>query len=191
MGPHCSRSQASIQTDCHRPTSAVLIPMATVDFVSMVLGVMGDISLLGQRTPARDHGGEPSGSGLDGEQVQIKLDGRTSPASSDLPERFPVDNETAIRFDCRNSNLCCLFRQVDGEPLCPRSRSLLRELHISDFHEDGHGILDQLSELGLAFDELVIDGSSQVFLPTLNHIVASLGVNIKRLRLLRTFLICT
>ena len=72
----------------------------------MVLGVMGDISLLGRRTPASDHGGEPSGSGLDEpicERVQTKLDGRISSASSghsrnpDL-ERFPVDNETAIQF---------------------------------------------------------------------------------------------
>ena len=31
-------------------------------FVSMVLGVMDNISLLGRRTPASDHGGEPSGS---------------------------------------------------------------------------------------------------------------------------------
>ena len=88
-------------------------------------------------------------------------------------------------------NLCCLFHQVDGEPLCPRSHSLIRKLHISDFHGDGHDILDQLSELGPAFDELVIDGSSKILLPTLNHIVASLGVNVKRLRLLQTFLVCT
>ena len=80
--------------------------MATVGFVSMVLGVMGDISLLDRRTPARDHGGEPNGSGLDElicEKVQTKLDGRIIPASSrnsrnpDL-ERFPVDDETVIQF---------------------------------------------------------------------------------------------
>ena len=65
------------------------------------------ISLLGRRTPGSDHGGEPSGSGLDEllcERVQTKLEGRISSASStghsrnpDL-ERFPVDNETAIQF---------------------------------------------------------------------------------------------
>ena len=92
-------------------------------------------------------------------------------------------------LDCLN--LRRLFHKVDGEPLCPRFCSLIRKLHISDSHEDGHGILNQLSELGPAFHELVIDGSSQILLPTLSRIVASLGVNIKRLRLLRTFLICT
>lgn len=46
------------------------------------------------------------------------------------------------------------------------------------------GILDQLSELGLVFDEIALDGPVPFSLQTLRRIVNTVGVRVKRLRLL-------
>ena len=80
-----------------------------------------------------------------------------------------------------------ILEEADGEPASPLCRLLIRKLHISSFHDRGLGILDQLSELGLVFKELtVIEWSAKTALRILSRIVDSMGVNVKRLRLLRS-----
>ena len=80
-----------------------------------------------------------------------------------------------------------ILEEVDGEPASPLCRPLIRKLHIFGFYEHGLGVLDQLSELGLVFEELDVDGSSHMSLSTLSGIVDSLGVKVKRLKALRTY----
>ena len=83
-------------------------------------------------------------------------------------------------------DLCYVLHEADGEPPSPLCRPFIRKLRISRFYEDGLGILDQLPELGLVFEELIVDGwSLKIGFHTLSHIVDTLGVNVKRLRLLR------
>ena len=84
-----------------------------------------------------------------------------------------------------------LLHEMDGKPSSPLSRPLIRKLHLSGFPKDGLGILYQLSELGPAFDELVIDCWSRVPRPILSSIVDSLGINAKCIRLLRFSGMCT
>ena len=80
-------------------------------------------------------------------------------------------------------DLSRLLHEVDGEPPSSLSRPLIRELYISEFHEDGLGILNQLSELGLVFDELIVEWRSRPPLCTFSLIADSLGVNAKCIRL--------
>lgn len=54
-------------------------------------------------------------------------------------------------------DLSRLSREVDGEPAPPLSRQLLGQLRIPEVSGDEFGLLDQLSELGLAFDEIVVN----------------------------------
>ena len=82
-------------------------------------------------------------------------------------------------------------RKVDGELAPPPSRPLIRELHISELDRGGLGIFDQLSELGPAFDKVVIDGQSRVGLYTLSHVTGALGVNARHVGLLQPLLSCT
>ena len=85
------------------------------------------------------------------------------------------------RLDLRH-----ITHEADGKPAFPLCRPLIRKLHISSFRDRGLGILDQLSELGLVPEELIIMGwSAKTALHILSRIVDSLGVNVKRLRLLR------
>ena len=82
-------------------------------------------------------------------------------------------------------DLCYITHEADGESAPPLCRSLIQKLHIPQFHEDSLDILDQLSELGLVFEELIVGRwSSKIGLHVLSHIVNSLGVNIKRFRLM-------
>ena len=84
-------------------------------------------------------------------------------------------------------DLCNVLHEADGEPPSPLCRPFIRKLRISRFYEDGLGILNQLPELGLVFEELIVDGwSLKIGFHTLSHIVDTLGVNVKRLRLLRS-----
>jgi len=81
------------------------IPNAAHTFLGMFPDESSDISLLGRRTPARDHCGE-LGSDLDElilEQVQTELDEPISVASPgcesdpDL-KRLSIDDKTTIQF---------------------------------------------------------------------------------------------
>jgi len=72
---------------------------------------------------------------------------------------------------------------VDVKPVRPLSRPLLGQLHISKAYEGRFSILDQLSEIGLAPDEIVLDGPSSVSLDTLGCVVDAVGERVKCLRL--------
>jgi len=76
-----------------------------------------------------------------------------------------------------------LLHEVDCEPPSSLSRPPIRELYISEFHMNDLGILNQLSELGPVFDELIVHGRSRIPLLTLNGVIGSLGVNAKCIRL--------
>ena len=83
-------------------------------------------------------------------------------------------------------DLCSITHEADGEPASPLCRPLIQKLYIRQFREDNLDILDQLSELGLVFEEIIVGGwCLKTGLHTLSRIVGSLGVNAKRLRLLR------
>ena len=87
------------------------------------------------------------------------------------------------RLDLHN-----IVHDADGEAASPLRRPLIRKLHTSRLHKDALDILAQLSELGLVFEELDVDGSWDVItLYAISCIVDSLGVNVKRLRALRTY----
>ncbi|KAF9647248.1 hypothetical protein BDM02DRAFT_3117389 [Thelephora ganbajun] len=79
------------------------------------------------------------------------------------------------------------LREVDGEPVSPVSRPLMRELHISGVHGNGFDLLRELSELGPVFDEIVIGGRLQERSHILGLILGTVGVKAKRLRLSRNF----
>ena len=75
-------------------------------------------------------------------------------------------------------NLNCLhtrylFHKVDGKPPSPLSRPLLGQLRIHELSKEEFVLLGQLSELGLAFEEIIV------------------GVGAKRPRLFGTFRGCT
>ena len=83
-------------------------------------------------------------------------------------------------------DLCSITHEADGKPASPLCRPLIRKFHISSFDNPDLEILDQLSELGLVFEELIVGGwSSKIGLYTLSRIVNSLGANVKCFRLLR------
>ena len=84
-------------------------------------------------------------------------------------------------LDCLN--LSSLLHVVDGKPPSSLSRPLIRELCISELHEDGLGILDQLSELGLVSDKLVVEWRSRAPFCAPGLIANSPGVNAKCIRL--------
>ena len=86
-------------------------------------------------------------------------------------------------------DLIYLLHEVDYKPAPPLSRPLVRELRISEFypHRCGLDIFEELSELGLRFDEVVVDGQTQVPLSALSRIIGTLGVKSKRLKLLQPF----
>ncbi|KAF9647249.1 hypothetical protein BDM02DRAFT_2735437 [Thelephora ganbajun] len=75
--------------------------------------------------------------------------------------------------------------EVDGEPVSPVSRPLIRKLHISDVRGSGFDLLDELSGLGPVFDEIVVGGWLQGYSHVLGLILGAVGVKAKRLRLLR------
>jgi len=79
---------------------------------------------------------------------------------------------------------------MDDVPAVPLSHLLFPKLHISDCHEDGLGLLDQLSGHGLVFGEVVVDYTSQFRLRTLGRIVGALGVTTKCLRVLPSLAGC-
>ena len=76
-------------------------------------------------------------------------------------------------------DLSQLLYYVDDELASSLSRPLIRELHASGFHEDHLGILDQLSELEPAFEELDLE----ILLLALSGAADFLGVKAKRIRL--------
>lgn len=79
----------------------------------------------------------------------------------------------------------CVFRSVDNEPPSPLSRPVLGQLSVYGGYGDlGVSLLDQLSELGLAFDEIIFDERMHVSVRTLQHVVTAVGRSTKRLRLL-------
>ena len=80
---------------------------------------------------------------------------------------------------------------VNDKPVRPVSRPLLRQLHISEAYEGGFSILDQLSEVGLAFDEIVVDGPSPVSLHTLGRVVDAVGARVRCLKLSNPLETCT
>lgn len=84
-------------------------------------------------------------------------------------------------------DLLYLWNGVDDEPAPPISHPPMQELHVSEFypHRDAFHTFHRLSELGPLFDEVVLEGRSQVLLSELSHIAGTLGVNTKRLRLLQ------
>ena len=85
-----------------------------------------------------------------------------------------------------NLNILDLIRPrspMDGKLTRPLSRPLLGQLQVSELDEEKSSIFDQLSELGLAFDEIVFDGPSPVSLQTLGHIINTVGARVKCLRL--------
>ena len=81
------------------------------------------------------------------------------------------------RLDLRHS------RKIDDKLIPPLSRPLLGQLYIAQTYED-LGLLDQLSELGLVFDEILFNSGLRVHTRTLRRIVDGVGVNVERLRLL-------
>ena len=87
-------------------------------------------------------------------------------------------------------DLSYLLHEVDDKTTSPLSCPLIRKLHLSGFREDNLSILNQLSELGLMVDELIVDCQPLGHLPTASHIVNTLGLGIKCLRLSRTSIFC-
>ena len=79
-------------------------------------------------------------------------------------------------------DLSGLFRMEDYEPTPPLSRQLLRELHVRGGDLDAN-FLDRLSELGLAFEEIVLN-AQPIRVQPVERIVNAVGVSVKRLRLL-------
>ena len=71
---------------------------------------------------------------------------------------------------------------MDDEPTSSFSRPLIQELHISGFDEDNVKTLNQLSELGLVFDELLVETPSRAY----TGAIETVGVNAKRIRLCGT-----
>lgn len=74
-------------------------------------------------------------------------------------------------------------RKIDDKLIPPLSRPLLGQLYIAQTYED-LGLLDQLSGLGLVFDEILFNSGLRVHTRTLRRIVDGVGVNVERLRLL-------
>ena len=82
--------------------------------------------------------------------------------------------------------------EVDGEPAPPLTHPLLGQLRVARLREGrlGLGLVDQLSELGLAFGEIVFTERIFVHARTLERVVNSVGTSIKRLRLLSSLENC-
>jgi len=76
-----------------------------------------------------------------------------------------------------------LRHKMDTKIAPPLSRPRVGKLYIAEFYGDLLGLLDQLSELGLAFDEIVVGGRSGVTTYALSRIVNAMGKTVKRLRL--------
>ena len=88
-------------------------------------------------------------------------------------------------------DLSSLWHRTDGNPAPPLSRPRVTRLHLSELRTDALGILNQLSELGPAFDEVqVISGRLPARLPALARIAKTVGKKAKRLGLLRTSKVC-
>lgn len=83
-----------------------------------------------------------------------------------------------------------LFCEADSKPASPLLRPLLGQLRISHFYGGNYGLLDQLSELGLVFDEIVFYDYIFISMLSLERIVNTVGTNAKRLRLLSHFANC-
>ena len=88
-------------------------------------------------------------------------------------------------------DLSSLRHSTDGEPTPPLYRPQMSRLHLSELRMDALGILNQLSELGPAFDEVQLTNNRPpARLPALTRIANTVGEKAKRLRLLRTSRVC-
>jgi len=106
----------------------------------------------------------------------------SSPAFVTLINYFPNVSYLDIR---------CLSHVVEGKPPIPLSPPLLGQLRISGVYDFGSGFLDQLSELGPAFDEIIFDEPRFVFLPIFERTFNTVGLSVERLGLLDRLEHCT
>ena len=88
-------------------------------------------------------------------------------------------------------DLSSLRRSTDGKPTPSLSRSRMRRLHLSHLRADILGIVDQLSELGLAFDQVVVNDWQPVRPNVLTRIAETVGGKARCIELLRTDRSCT
>ena len=89
-----------------------------------------------------------------------------------------------------NLYLTFLFHNTDGNPAPSLSRSRMSRLYLSEVRTDALGILDQLSEHGLAFDEVVVGSRRPVLIPALTRIADTFGKKSQCLRLVRISTLC-
>lgn len=79
--------------------------------------------------------------------------------------------------------------EEDGNPAPPPplSRSLIGQLRISELSGSGLDFFGRLSELGLVFEEVVFNDRPVVPPRTVEHVINTVGVSLKRLRLAQPF----
>ena len=79
-------------------------------------------------------------------------------------------------------NLSRITRGLDDEPVSPVSRPLVERLYTSGLYGT-MGFLDQLSGLGLVFEEIVLDERASAHL--VERVADAVGMSVKHLRLLQ------
>jgi len=84
-------------------------------------------------------------------------------------------------------DLSCISYKTGGEPTIPLPRPIISKLHISDCYSDGLHFLNHLSQLGPVPAGIVFEDRVPALPVILGRILATLGVNVKRLKLPFTY----
>jgi len=91
-------------------------------------------------------------------------------------------------FSCLDRlDLSRMSYKTGGEPTIPLPRPLISKLHISDCYGDGLHFLNHLSQLGPVPAGIVFEDRAPALPVILGRILATLGVNVKRLKLPFTY----
>ena len=83
-----------------------------------------------------------------------------------------------------------IIHEVDDEPASPVSRPLIEQLYVSEVHWDGMHFFDQMSEIGLGFEEVVFIERPFVRPELVERVADTVGVSVKCLKLLQPLLSC-